>query len=359
MSYHARCWCSRLSRLPELLICAEAVMELGIWTPLPHTIRPEPEVDRALIDLTTRGQGEALDRSYSFARDVVRQAEDIGFDITLVAERLVAPDLEAWAVSAALAVETKRIKIMTAVHPGIFNPQLAAKMAATIDRLSGGRTLINVVPGRRSHEFALYGNNAWLDGDTSDDRYTRVDEFIRLMKAMWTQDDFTFEGSFYTARNASMATRTVSLPHPPVYAASGDDRGKDIIARECDLWFANYEPGIDAYESNIGQLTAEIADMRQRAGGFGREIGFGVSTHVACGEDVDTLIAEARALENHPEHNVAIKALGAGLIGAPQTIADRIRRYEDMGLTCLMLQFHPMRDGLQIFADRVLPLIGR
>jgi FMNH2-dependent dimethyl sulfone monooxygenase len=334
-------------------------MQLGIWTPLPHTIRPEPVIETAVGELSTRGKGQPLDRSYAFARDIVRNAEDMGFDITLVAERLVAPDLEAWAVSAALAVETSRIKIMTAVHPGIFNPQLAAKMGATIDRLSGGRFVVNVVPGRRSHEFALYGNNAWLDGDTSDDRYTRVDEFIRLMKAMWLEDDFTFDGDFYTAKNATMATRTMTLPHPPVYAASGDERGKDIIARECDLWFANYEPGIGAYEMNARQMAADIIDMRERAASHGRSIGYGVSTHVACGDDVEALIADARSLENHPEHNVAIKALGAGLIGTPQMIADRIRRYEDMGLTCLMLQFHPMQQGLQIFADRVMPLIGR
>ena len=334
-------------------------MQLGIWTPLPHTIAPEPEIDRAVADLSAPGQGLPVDRSYRFARDIVLQAEDMGFDITLVAERLVAPDLEAWVVSSALAVETSRIKIMTAVHPGIFNPQLAAKMGASIDRLSGGRFVVNVVPGRRSHEFALYGNNSWISGDGSDERYDRVDEFIRLMKAMWTRQDFDFKGQFYQADGAAMATRPMSLPHPPVYAASGDDRGKDIIARECDLWFANYQPGMDAYETNVRQMAADIIDMRQRAARHGRTIDFGVSTRVACGDDVDTLVASARALENNPFHDVAIKALGAGLIGTPQMVADRIRRYEDMGMTCLMLQFHPMQDGLQIFGDRVMPLIGR
>ena len=338
----------------------EDAVQLGIWTPLPHTIRPEPEIDRAVADLATPGQGLAVDRSYQFALDVVRQAEALGFDLTLVAERLVAPDLEAWTVAAALAVQTEKIRIMSAVHPGIFHPQLAAKMGASIDRLSGGRYLINVVPGRRTHEFALYGNNSWIGAEQNgEDRYARVDEFIRLMKAMWTGEHFDFEGKFYAASDAAMATKPMTLPHPPVYAASADERGKNIIARECDLWFANYEPGIDAYEDNLKQLAQDIADMGRRATNHSRTIGFGISTHVACGDDVDALTADARALENHPQHNVAIKALGAGLIGTPQTIADRIRRYEDMGITCLMLQFHPMKQGLRIFADKVMPLIGR
>lgn len=334
-------------------------MQLGIWAPLPHTIRPEPEIDRALADLSTGGQGLAVDRSYRFALDSVLQAEAMGFDLTLVAERLVAPDLEAWVVSSALAVQTTRIRIMTAVHPGIVNPQLAAKLAASIDRLSGGRSLVNVVPGRRAHEFALYGNDAWLGGEDAVDRYRRVDEFIRVMKAMWTQENFSFDGKFYAAKNATMATKTMTLPHPPVYAASGDERGKDIIARECDLWFAAYEPGIDAYEANALRMAGDIVDMSRRAASHGREIGFGISTHVACADDIDALVADARALETDPQHNVAIKALGAGLIGTPQIVADRIKRYQDMGITCMMLQFHPMQHGLQVFADRVLPLIGR
>ncbi len=312
-----------------------------------------------MADLSARGQGLAEDRSYRFALDVVLQAEAMGFDLTLVAERLVAPDLEAWVVSSALAVQTTKIRIMTAVHPGIVTPQLAAKMGASIDRLSGGRFLVNVVPGRRAHEFALYGNNAWLGGEEAADRYQRVDEFIRLMKAMWLEENFSFDGKFYSARDATMTTKTMTRPHPPVYAASADERGKDIIARECDLWFAAYEPGIDTFEENAKRMAGDLKDMSRRAASCGREIGFGISTHVACGDDVDALMRDAHALENDPQHNVAIKALGAGLIGKPQTIADRIKRYEDMGLTCMMLQFHPMRQGLQTFADKVLPLTGR
>jgi len=334
-------------------------MRLGIWTPLPHTIRPEPEIDQAVQELTTPGLGLPLDRSYAFALEVVREAETMGFDLTLVAERLVAPDLEAWIVSAALAAQTQTIEIMTAVHPGIFNPQLAAKMGASIDRLSGGRFLVNVVPGRRSHEFELYGNDAWIDQDDGDGRYKRVDEFIRVMKSMWADETFTFDGAFYHARDASMATRPMRRPHPPIYAASADPRGMDIIARECDLWFAAYEGGIDAYEANVKRVARDIAAMGERARGYGREIGFGVSTQVVCTDDVDAALADVRRFEQDPKHNVAIKALGAGLLGTPQTIADRIRRYEDLGMTCLMLQFHPMKEGLRTFADKVLPLIGR
>ncbi len=330
-------------------------MHFGIWAPLPHTIVPEPEIERALSDLMTPGQGLPIDRSFAFGADVVRDAEAIGFDITLVAERLVAADLEAWVVSSALAMMTSRIQIMTAVHPGIVNPQVVAKMGASLDRLSGGRFCINIVPGRRSHEFELYGNGA--SPGEGDERYQRMDEFIRVMKGLWLEKDFTHNGEYFSVHNATQLTRPMRLPCPPVYAATAALQGMELVARECDVWFASYEPGIDAYTENLGRMSQDIIDMQRRAEKYHRSLGFGVSTHIACESNDGLALERVRELEKDPENNVAIKSMGAGLIGSPQTIADRIRVYEDMGVSLLMLQFHPMKDGLKRFADDVLPLL--
>ncbi|MDF2116588.1 LLM class flavin-dependent oxidoreductase [Roseiarcaceae bacterium H3SJ34-1] len=330
-------------------------MQLGIWAPLPHTISREPEIDAAVADLKTPGQGQPVDRSYQFVLDTVRRAEAIGFDITLVAERLVAPDLEAWLVSSALAVQTSKIQIMTAVHPGIIAPQVVAKMGASLDRLSGGRFVVNVVPGRRSHEFDLYGNGGWLDG--AEGRYTRVDEFIHVMKGLWTEDPFDFDGEFYPVRNGSLATKPLRQPAPPIYAASSDDRAKETIARTCNLWFVSHEPGHVNYERNMASIASGIAQMKERATRHGRTLGFGISTLVLPAASMDGAYRLAAEIESDPALNVAAKALGAGLMGPPQVIADRIRRYEDIGMTCLMLQFHPMKQGLDRFANDIMPLL--
>src|ERR1700712_3372798 len=106
-------------------------MQLGLWTPLPHVIRPELEITRALDDLGTQGQGLPVDRSFAFALAAVQRAEQLGFDLTLIAERFVARDLEAWVISSALAALTSKIQIMTAAHPGIISPQVVAKMGAS------------------------------------------------------------------------------------------------------------------------------------------------------------------------------------------------------------------------------------
>ncbi len=328
-------------------------MRLGLWAPLPHTILPEPVITEALHELGTTGVGLPVDRSFAFVLDVVRRAEVLGFDITLVAERLVARDLEAWVVSSALAALTSRIEIMTAVHPGIVAPQVVAKMGASLDRLSGGRFAVNVVPGRRVEEFDFYGNGGWLTNTVQ--RYRRMDEFITVMTSLWTQERLDFKGEFYVVEGGRLETRVMRRPRPPVYAASGSDAGKDIIARCCDTWFASVEPGLAAYTHNLRQIATDIEDMRRRAAAHGRTLGFGLSTQVLCGETQVAAEEAAIALDATPGANVAAKAIGAGLVGTPSVIADRIRRYEDCGIDCLMLQFHPMQQGLEQFARDVLP----
>ena len=330
-------------------------MRLGIWAPLPHTIRPEPEINKALEELGTHGEGLPEDRSFRFLADIVCRAEDLGFDITLVAERLVARDLESWVVSSALAVLTKRIQIMTAVHPGMILPQMAAKMGASLDRLTGGRFAVNVIPGRRSHEFDLFGNGSWLD-DTRQ-RYQRMEEFIAVLDGMWTKTDYRLRGEFFQVADGELTTRPMTRPRPPIYAASGSERGKDIIARYCDTWFISHEPGLAAYEENTVKIAADIVEMRERAARHNRALGYGLSTYVICADTMEAALQEAAEMEHLPDANVAAKALGAGLVGTPQIIAERIRRYEKAGIDCLMLQFHPMREGLERFASRVMPLI--
>lgn len=329
-------------------------MKLGVWAPLPHTIGRESEIELALEELACPGRGLPVDRSYAFLRDVVTRAEELGFDITLVAERLVARDLEAWVVASALAVETSRIEIMTAVHPGIYPPQLVAKMAASLDRLSGGRACLNMVPGRRSQEFTLYGNNGWLENTNA--RYRRVDEFLRVVKGLWGVGPFSLAGEFFDVCDAIVETKPFRSPIP-IYAASGSPLGQEIIARECELWFASYEPGHANYEKNLSRMRTDIVAMRERAARHGREIGIGVSTHVTFGATLEDAEEESRRIEADPASGVAAKSLGAGLVGPPDLIAQRIRIYEELGVTCLMLQFHPMREGLERFAREVMPLI--
>src|SRR5262249_25523042 len=120
-------------------------MRLGIWCPAPLSIRPDAPVKPAFEALTRHGGG--VDGNYLYAVDVLRRAEQLGFEITLIAQRFFGPDLDSWMLAAALAAQTSSIEIMAAVHPGIIDPKVVAKQAASIDRISGGRFCVNIVNG--------------------------------------------------------------------------------------------------------------------------------------------------------------------------------------------------------------------
>jgi dimethylsulfone monooxygenase len=129
-------------------------MRLGIWAPAPQTLRPDAELRPAFQALTRHGGG--VDASFEFATGLLQRAEEIGFEISLIAQRFLGPDLDSWIFASALAAQTKRIELMAAVHPGIMDPRITAKMGASLDRISGGRFCVNIVNGGRPQEFAVF-----------------------------------------------------------------------------------------------------------------------------------------------------------------------------------------------------------
>ncbi len=335
-------------------------MRFGIWTPLPHTIRPEPRMQDAVTELTTPGSGDGPDNSYSFALDIVSTAEDAGFHSTLIAQRYLGPDLDSWMLASALAAQTSTIEIMPAVHPGIVLPQLAAKFGATLDRISGGRAAVNIINGWWADEFNMYGNGSWLDDPEA--RGRRMDEFLTVLKGLWAGSPFTFEGEFFRLTDGKLPTAPRSRPHPPLYAASRSGPGKDSIARHCDVWFASYKPGYRNFDDNIAGMGRDVADMNQRAKAHGRKLRYGLSTHMICSDSLPDAHAQADALEAYGATNrialVPALALGAGLVGTPDLIIDRIHQYDALGIDLLMLHFHPMMDGLHTFIDRIMPKLS-
>lgn len=337
-------------------------MRYGIWCPLPHTIRPEPRMQEAEARLLTRGAGAGeADPSFRFALDVLRRAEDLGFETSLIAERWMGPDLSAWALASALAVTTRTLELMIAVHPGILLPQQAAKFVSSIDRLSGGRAAVNIVNGWWEEEFGLFGNGSTqLDEET---RYARMEEFIQVMRGLWERDPFDFHGQFYQVNHTGMPQTCVRKPSPPIYAGTRSPPGWDVIARCGDYLFVTYEGDFRLYEKNLAAVRNQIADMRAKAAQHGNRLGFGMSCHIICAPTQAEAERQAIDLENMGERNriafIASKALGPGLVGTPDLVADRLRAYEDAGVDTIMVHFHPMMDGLENFAQEIMPRMAK
>jgi FMNH2-dependent dimethyl sulfone monooxygenase len=241
----------------------------------------------------------------------------------------------------------------------MITPQLAAKMGATLDRITGGRFAINVVNGWYQKEFELFSNGGWIA--SSEARYNRMNEFVQVLKGLWTEDHFTFRGEFFQADDATLPMTPVRVPHPPIYTASRTDSGKDVIAQHCDLWFVNYVADYRKYEENFTAVRRDIADLAERARHFGRKLAFGMSAHIICADTLGEAHARADELESYGQRDrissTAARGLGACLVGTPDLIAERMRRYEDIGVELFLLNFHPMLPGLETFARSVMPLL--
>ena len=330
-------------------------MRLGIWCPAPLSIRPDMPVKPAFDALTRHGGG--VDGNYLYAVDVLRRAEQLGFEITLIAQRFFGPDLDSWMLAAALAAQTSSIEIMAAVHPGIIDPKVVAKHAASIDRISGGRFCVNIVNGSRPEEFEVFGK-LLVSGEA---RYRRMHEFIQVLKGMWLQDDFKFDGEFYSVAYGNVPTKSVRTPYPPLYAASHVDEGMNVVAQECDAWFVNSSRHYSEYEQGLKRVETEVAMMERRCRELGRTMQYGLSACVLTADTDAEAIAIADCYMAQLTHDPSIKsasvAVGANLIGTPKTVAERIRRYESLGIDLFLLQFYPMRQGLEEFALKVLPEI--
>jgi len=330
-------------------------LSFGVWTPAPQAIRPDPPVRPSFAALAEYGGG--VDESYLYAVSILQRAEALGFEISLIAQRYLGPDLDSWILATALATQTKTIKIMAALHPGIADPRMAAKMGASIDRISGGRFCINIVNGLRKDEFEIYGD--WLDQEQP--RYRRMNEFIQVMKGMWTQDAFSFDGEYYAVKDGRLPTKPVQKPYPPFYAASRVDEGMDVVARECSTWFVNYDKDRRNHAASLKRIESEIAVMQSRVEALGRTMTYGINALVLIGETDEEAEAMAdehiRAVANDPLTAVGTSGVGAALIGTPETIAKGIRIYQSLGISLFMLHFYPMREGMEEFAERVLPLV--
>ncbi|HUK90208.1 MAG TPA: LLM class flavin-dependent oxidoreductase, partial [Blastocatellia bacterium] len=150
---------------------------------------------------------ENMQATFQYNKRVAQRAEQVGFDISLLAELNLndikganAPVMECWTTAAALASVTEKLELMNAIRPGFRLPALTAKMAANIDNISGGRFSLNVVSAWWEQEMREYGG-AWVHHD---ERYARTREFIEVMRGMWTEDEFSYEGKYYKVEKAHL-----------------------------------------------------------------------------------------------------------------------------------------------------------
>ncbi|HEX4824727.1 MAG TPA: LLM class flavin-dependent oxidoreductase [Candidatus Polarisedimenticolaceae bacterium] len=325
---------------------------------------------------------EGMPATWEYVRDLAVRSEKIGFDLTLVAELNLndikgpeAPALDAWSTAAALAAVTRRLELMVAVRPTFHHPALFAKQAANIDRISGGRLALNVVSSWWKDESRQHG----LPFDEHDRRYERTDEWLSVVKGMWTESRFTHAGQLYRIDEAILEPKPARAPWPPFYAGGESEAAKDLIARQGDAYVMHG----DAPET----IARKIADMRERRARLAPNappLLFGVSGFVVCRRTdeaarreiarITDVRASARGYSNYEQwiagtkletrvsledYSVSNRGLRSGLVGTPDAIAERLGAFERAGADLTLLQFSPQAEEMDRFASEVIPRLRR
>jgi FMNH2-dependent dimethyl sulfone monooxygenase len=220
-------------------------------------------------------------------------------------------------------------------------------------------------------EFDLFSNGTWI-GDA--ERYPRMGEYIQVIKGLWTDNDFKFDGVYYRAHvraamtgadgkvvmpeTGELAAKPSRKPYPPIYAASRSPGGKELIAQYGDVWFADYKPGFRNYEANMDRMAADVQTMSELAGRYGRKLRYAINPQVICCDTQEEAERLAEAAErNAGPRDRMVNALGAGLVGTPQVLAERLRRYQEIGIDTMMTRFTPMLEGVEKFGSEVIPLL--
>src|SRR5215510_6839906 len=319
---------------------------------------------------------EQMEATWEYNSRLARRSEEIGYDLTLIAELnlndikgVEAPSLDAWSTAAALAAVTNTLELMVAVRPTFHQPALLAKQAANIDHIGGnGRLSLNVVSSWWADEARKYG----VEFEQHDDRYARTREWLEIVERLWQEDHFSYSGKYYRVDDAVLQPKPATRPRPTIYAGGESEAAKELISRWCDAYVMHGdEParvrekildmserrdrlglrpmqyGVAAYtivrdnEVEVKRELARITDVNQSSAGYGNYQQWLAGTR----------LEQKVSLQ---DYSVSNRGLRSGLIGTPEIVLERIAEFEAAGVNLLLLQCSPQLEEMERFAEQVI-----
>ncbi|MGJ7556316.1 FMNH2-dependent alkanesulfonate monooxygenase [Variovorax sp. RB3P1] len=330
----------------------------------------------------------------AYLQQIAGAADNLGYEGVLIPTGRSCED--PWVIASSLIGATRNLKFLVAVRPGLHQPSLAARMAATFDRLSGGRLLVNLVTGGDQTE--LEGDGVYLDHAS---RYEQSAEFIRIWREIIARShdgqSFDYDGKHLSVKGAKLLYPPVQKPYPPVWFGGSSAAAHDLAAEQVDAYLTWGEPP--------AEVAKKIADVRARAERKGRKVEFGIRLHVIVRETDDAAWKAAEELISRVDDDTVVRAqaafarmdsegqrrmaalhaggarrsradleispnlwagvglvrggAGTALVGDARTVAARIEEYAALGLDKFILSGYPHLEEAYRFAELVFPLLSR
>jgi alkanesulfonate monooxygenase len=330
----------------------------------------------------------------AYFKQIAIAADSLGYEGVLLPTGRSCED--SWVLAASLIDATRRLKFLIALRPGLMQPAQSARMAATFDRLSGGRLLVNLVTGGDREE--LEGDGLFLPHEQ---RYEQSTEFLTIWREVLARshdgESFDFDGRHLQVKGSKVLYPPVNRPYPPIFFGGSSEEAHELAAQQLDTYLTWGEPP--------AAVAAKVADIRQRAAKYGRTLSFGIRLHVIVRETEDEAWRAAAELVSQLDDDIIAKAqqkfakmdsvgqrrmaelnkgrlnkadireglevspnlwagvglvrggAGTALVGSPAQVAERIQEYAALGLDNFILSGYPHLDEAHRFAELVFPLL--
>ncbi|BAY66133.1 FMNH2-dependent alkanesulfonate monooxygenase [Calothrix sp. FACHB-1219] len=339
--------------------------------------------------IPTHGEGRYLGTAiggravnFDYWRQIAQAVDHLGFAGALLPTGRSCED--AWILASTLVTHTKNMRFLVAIRPGLMSPGVAARMAATFDRISGGRLLINVVTGGDPVELA--GDGLHL---SHDDRYKLTDEFLTVWRQIAASEVSNFQGDYLNIQDGKILFPPVQKPHPPLWFGGSSPIAQEIAAKHVDVYLT--------WGETPAQVAEKIASVRRLAEAQGRTIRFGIRLHVIVREteskawdaandliryvDEDAIAktqaaydrmdseGQRRMQELHKGSRDALEispnlwagiglvrgGAGTALVGDPDTVAKRMLEYADLGIETFIFSGYPHLEEAYRVAELLFP----
>jgi alkanesulfonate monooxygenase len=343
--------------------------------------------------IPTSGDGAYLGSSdqtrapeIGYMTQIAQAADRLGFSGVLLPTGVACE--ESFVTAAALSQHTEKLKFLVAIRPGTASPAYYARLATTLDRVSNGRVLLNIVVGGSPAELA--GDGIFLPHD---ERYDHANEFFDVWEELLEKGVASIDGKHIKATNARLGFPSYQNPRPPLYFGGSSDAGIDFAVGRVDKYLTWGEPP--------AQVGEKIERVRAAAAKVGREVTFGIRLHFIVRETdeeawaaADRLIsklddatieeAQARfakesdsvgqarmaALHNGRRDNLEVSpnlwagvglvraGAGTALVGSPKTVAARLREYQELGIETVIGSGYPHLEEAYRVAELLFPELG-
>ncbi|TXL72316.1 FMNH2-dependent alkanesulfonate monooxygenase [Vineibacter terrae] len=323
---------------------------------------------------------------FAYFRQVATAVDQLGYGGVLLPTGQSCED--SWITAAGLATATQHLKFLVALRPGVVSPTFAARQTAALDRMSGGRLLLNVVVGGNPAELA--GDGVFLPHD---ERYAQAGEFLAIWRKLLSGETVDVDGRYYRVRGSRLDFPPVQRPYPPLYFGGSSDAGQELAAEQVDLYLTWGEP--------VAQVAEKIAAARARAAARGRTLRFGIRLHFIVRETeaeawaaadrlisrvTDAQIAHAQRrfreeMDSVGQHRMAALhggrrdrlevapnlwagiglvrgGAGTALVGDPATVAARLREYQAVGVDTIIGSGYPHLEEAYRVAELLFPALG-